>query len=347
LIYLRYLANPIMPFKKLLLLFIALATLASCKKEKPFVPNYANALPGLWKQLGDFEGVGRVRAFAFSIGKKGYIIGGNAGSGFNIVPLYDFWEYDPATDKWTRKADYPGQAAEYIRGFSINNKGYVGTGFGQRVYIPDGPAQNKDFWEYDPATDKWTQKADFAGIERENVIAFEINGVGYLGLGTNNNYDASYKDFWKYDVAADKWTRMADYPGNGSFGVAAFSIGGKGYAGLGGSAPDIVKNDFWEYDPATNKWTAKADFTGPERVFSSQFTIGTDAYVGLGTTAGGSADDWYKYDTLTNIWIKATTFGGIARYDAVSFAIDGIGYIGTGNPGLQYDFWKYTPTKKQ
>jgi hypothetical protein len=113
-----------------LLLLLALFIL-SCKKE-PFVPNSANALPGLWKQLETFPGVGRVRAFGFTIGNKGYILGGNAASGFNLRLLNDFWEYDPATDKWTRKADYPGQAAEYIRGFSINNKAYVGTGFGQR-----------------------------------------------------------------------------------------------------------------------------------------------------------------------------------------------------------------------
>jgi hypothetical protein len=86
-IYLLYLAQTVMPVKKIILLFITLAVLASCKKEKPFVPNYENALPGLWKQLPDFPGVGRVRAYAFTIGNKAYLIGGNAGSGFNVVPL--------------------------------------------------------------------------------------------------------------------------------------------------------------------------------------------------------------------------------------------------------------------
>ncbi|AMR32864.1 hypothetical protein A0256_16280 [Mucilaginibacter sp. PAMC 26640] len=335
-----------MIFKKLSILLLACVMLCSCKKEKPFVPNYANGLPGLWKQLADFPGNGRVRASGFTIGSKCYLLGGNAGSGFNVVPLYDFWEYDPINDKWTQKADYPGQGAEYVRGFSINGKGYFGTGYGQRQYRADESGQNNDFWEYDPATDKWTKKANFAGVARENVVAFEINGVGYLGLGTNNNYDANYKDFWKYDVNADKWTRIADYPGNGSFGSAAFSINGKAYVGLGGAAPDLVKQDFWEYDPALNKWTAKANFTGSARVFTGQFVIGSDGYIGLGTTETQSADDWYKYDSLKDSWIKITTFGGSARYDVVNFAIDGVGYIGTGNPGLQKDFWKYTPTKK-
>lgn len=334
-----------MLLKKTGLFIVAALVLVSCKKE-PFVPNYANALPGLWKQLGDFTGGGRVRSFGFSIGSKGYIMGGNAGSGFNLVPLYDLWEYDPATDKWTRKADYPGQGAEYVRGFVIGNKAYVGTGYGQNIFMPGTSAQNKDFWEYDPGANKWTRKADFGGVERENVVAFAVNGAGYLGLGTNNSYETSYKDFWKYDVAADRWTRIADYPGVGAFGAAAFAAGDKAYVGMGGTAPDIIAKDFWEYDPTLNKWTAKANFGGPGRVFSGQFVIGTDGYVGLGTTAISSADDWYKYDTTKDTWTKITTYNGDPRYDAACFSIDGIGYAGTGNPGLKADLWKYTPTKK-
>jgi len=335
-----------MSFKKIALIVFLAAFVFSCKKEKPFVPNSENALPGLWKQLGDFPGGGRVRPFGFTIGAKGYLIGGAIVDGFNYTPFYDFWEYDPATDKWTKKASYPGQASEYIKGFSINGKGYVGTGFGQQVFDPGSFPQNKDFWEYDPSADKWTRKADFGGVARENCVAFEINGTGYLGLGTNNNYDVSYKDFWKYDATADKWTRVADYPGSGSFGVAAFSCNGKGYVGLGGAAPSIINQDFWQYDPALDKWTQKASFTGKSRVFSAQFVIGTDGYVGLGETVSQTADDWYQYNTITDTWKKITPFGGAARYDAASFAINGIGYITTGNPANMSDVWKYTPNKK-
>lgn len=335
-----------MMLKKAGILLVIALTLFACKKDKPFVPNYANGLPGLWAQLGDFEGTGRVRSFGFTIGKKGYVIGGNAGSGFNSKPLNDFWEYDPATDKWTRKADYPGQAAEYIRGFSINNKGYVGTGYGKRLATPgDNVFQNNDFWEYDQAADKWTRKADFASGKRENVIAFEINGIGYMGLGTNNTYDVNYKDFWKYDAVADKWTRVADYPGGGSFGLSAFAANGKGYAGLGGAAPDLANRDFWEYDPATDKWVKKTDFPGKARAFAGQFAIGNSGYIGFGSTTTQTAADWYAYDTTADKWSKITNFEGLSRYDLISFTIDGIGYIGTGNPGLLKDFWKYTPRK--
>ena len=88
------------------------------------------------------------RAFAvgFSIGTKGYIGLGNKDTFAEGGPAYyyqDFWEWDQATNVWTRKADYPGYSRSGAVGFSIGNKGYVGTGYG------DGIVQ-RDYWEWGP-----------------------------------------------------------------------------------------------------------------------------------------------------------------------------------------------------
>lgn len=335
-----------MSFNKIVVFAFIAVALLSCK-EKPFVPNSANALPGLWRQLSDFPGLGRVRSFGFSINGKGYIVGGNAASGFSSHLLNDVWEYDPVTDSWTQKAPYPGQAGEYIRGFVIGDKAYMGTGFGQRLDLPDNDLpQNNDFWEFDPVANKWTRKADFAGGKRENVIAFAINGMGYLGLGTDNAYASNYKDIWRYDVATDKWTQVASYPGQGSFGASAFVAGNKAYVGLGGAMPNIAATDFWQYDPVADKWAKIADYPGKGRAFTGQFVLGTEAFVGMGSTLAATASDWYRYNTETDTWLKSTPLDGTARYDLITFSINGIGYAGTGNPGLLKDMWKFTPTKK-
>ncbi|PAW94335.1 hypothetical protein CKK33_12885 [Mucilaginibacter sp. MD40] len=335
-----------MLLKRIALIVVLVVFCFSCKKQA-FVPNTENALPGLWKRLGDFPGLGRVRAFGFSINGKGYIIGGNAAGGFDSHLLNDLWEYDPGADSWIRKADYPGQSGEYIRGFVINGKAYVGTGYGQRLALPGSSLpQNDDFWEYDPLADKWTQKASFAGGKRENVIAFTLNGAGYLGLGTDNAYASNYKDIWRYNVVADTWTRVADYPGQGSFGAIGFAIGDKAYVGLGGASPDIAAKDLWQYDPSTDKWIKLADFPGSARAFSGQFVIGNTAYIGMGSTPKETATDWYRYNADSNTWLKSTYLDGPARYDMIAFTINNIGYIGTGNPGQLNDIWKFTPTKK-
>ena len=73
--------------------------------------------------------------------------------------------------------------------FSAAGKGYVGTGY-------DGEQRINDFWQYDPGTNTWAQKADFGGSARYGAVAFSINDIGYVGTGYDGNY---LKDFWAYD----------------------------------------------------------------------------------------------------------------------------------------------------
>src|SRR5258708_38247862 len=55
-------------------------------------------------------------------------------------------------DSWVQKASYAGGSRYYAIGFSIGGKGYMGTGF--------YPSFKRDFWQYDPLTNVWSQKAD-------------------------------------------------------------------------------------------------------------------------------------------------------------------------------------------
>jgi N-acetylneuraminic acid mutarotase len=70
--------------------------------------------------------------------------------------LNEVWEYDPRTDRWTRKADMP-ETMSWSGYFVLNGKGYIGAGGmrGQKIV--------KNFWEFDRQTDKWTRQAEFPG----------------------------------------------------------------------------------------------------------------------------------------------------------------------------------------
>ena len=92
--------------------------------------------------------------------------------------MEDFWEYDPSTDSWTKKADFPGGGWNYATGFSIKGKGYLGTG--QDRITADF---KKDIWEYDLLNNTWIRKADFPGTPRFNATGFSIKEKGYLGFG--------------------------------------------------------------------------------------------------------------------------------------------------------------------
>jgi N-acetylneuraminic acid mutarotase len=94
--------------------------------------------------------------------------------------------------------------------FSIGHKGYVGTG---RSY-DGGYNYYKDFWEYDPVVNKWTQRADFGGTVRSEAVGFGIGHKGYLGTGYySDQVSHSYNDFWEYDPIENSWTQKSNFGG--------------------------------------------------------------------------------------------------------------------------------------
>ena len=267
---------------------------------------------------------------------------------------------------WTRKPDLPGSQRFAAVGFSIGNKGYLGTGEdGKNVFL-------KDFWEYDPSTNTWTKKADFGGSARYMAVAFSIGSKGYIGTG--HDYTGHLKDFWEYDPATNAWTQKADFAGLIGFEYWGFSIGNKGYVGSGGT--------FWEYNPATNAWTQKASPGGGVRASAATFTIGNKGYVGTGVGEDGrrrkdfweydpATDTWtqkadfstetlwavgfsignkgyisshagfWQYDLSTNVWTSKSNLP--VHYNGVGFSIGSKGYVSTGRDTLK-DLWEYSPT---
>ncbi len=247
--------------------------------------------------------------------------------------IRDFWEYDPNSDQWTRKANFPGAEREGATGFAIANKGYI--------------AGATDLWEYDPAIDQWTRKADFPGTSRTFAACFSAGSKGYVGTGYSSGAPNLPLDFWEYDAATNRWTQKADFPGPGRFKAVGFSILGKGYIGTGGIDPNAnlstTYNDFWEYDPATNQWNRKADLPGGNREGAIAWSIGTYGYVGAGfkfQPGGGNYKDYWQFNPAANKWNR--TSDGEYASSVGTFAIGNSGYYvefkNEGYPPKVYQF---------
>ena len=174
--------------------------------------------------------------------------------------MSDFWEYDPNSNSWNSKASIPGLPRQNAAGFSIGNKGYVGTGIYRATFL-------SDFYEYDPATNLWTRKADFGGGMTGNASGFSIGSKGYMCGGVSG------ARFWEYDTTADTWTQKANLPNASGLFTNGFSIGNQGYGFTG--------NGVQVYDPATDTWTKTADFPDPDGA-SVAFSIGNKGYAGFG-----------------------------------------------------------------
>ena len=296
--------------------------------------NMVFAAADTWTQKADFGGAGRISAVGFSIGNKAYI---GTGDSWVFTKAKDFWEYDPITNIWTQKADFGGTARYNAVGFSIGSKGYLGTGDDSLSSITE--SNTKDFWEYDPAGNTWTRKADFGGIARHFAVGFSIGSKGYIGTGMGAS--SVLKDFWEYDPSTDTWTQKTDFGGTARGAAVGFSIGNKAYIGTG---PSTI--DFWEYDPITNMWTQKADFGGTARHYAVGFSVGSKGYLGTGLNSpAGNLKDFWEYNPTTNTWTQKADFGGTERYHAVGFSIGDKGYIGTGyaGPAGTKTLWEYEP----
>ncbi|MBS1657501.1 MAG: fibronectin type III domain-containing protein [Bacteroidetes bacterium] len=240
-----------------------------------------------------------------------------------------------AQSAWSQKKDLNIARATGV-GFSIAYKGYVGTGGNPNTGIA------KDFWEYDPSTNVWTQKADLGGEERQFAVGFAIGEYGYIGTGNGGD---SFDDFWQYDPVSNTWTEKAKYPGGKRMWAVGFSIGDKGYIGTGTNQGSEFRKDFYEYDPATDTWTQKANVGGEKRAEAVGFSIGNKGYIGTGAVeTTGFTNDFWEYDPETDTWIEKAAFPGEGINAAVGFGIGNKGYIGTGLKlvgGPVNSFWEY------
>lgn len=136
-----------------------------------------------WLTKRDFPGQARAQATGFVLGTKAYVGGGNSGG---TPYLRDFWEYDQAADKWTRKADLAADCVEGI-GFEVQGKGYLGVGY----------SIVKELDEYDPLRDTWVRKANHAGPGWYGAVAFSVGDKGYVATGITLNNNASAQ-LWSF-----------------------------------------------------------------------------------------------------------------------------------------------------
>ena len=338
-------------------------------------------------QGDSFPGKLRIGAVSFAIGNKGYVGGGrnfmrpdSLGNSYfktgkdtllsllapkdfrtwgrvdtmiNLVNargdslLNDWWEYDPALNKWTKKADMPGlkMGRAYGVGFALNNKGYVGLGYDNGRIKADGaitdqktigPYIDSIFWN----GTKWDT------VMKETWI-----------VTVDTNYsDSIYflKDLWEYNPATDIWKPKTDFPGQPRAYASAFTsypnreISGieffkraygdstlynAGFVGLGkgdsGTVTNNLYDDFYSYKPATDSWTRIADFPASRRFGATGFSLGFLGYIVNGND-GLPRKDYYEYNSISNTWDRLPDLPDSARYLATGWPVGRLVIYGTG-----------------
>lgn len=119
--------------------------------------------------------------------------GSTGGSAANIYN--DFYMFDPSTDEWTQLNDFPGEARVAGTQFDYNGKGYILSGDGDNHnHMEEG-----EFWEYDPASDEWTQLTSHPGnSSRWAPGSFVIDSYAYLTCGLS--IDRLESDMMRFEL---------------------------------------------------------------------------------------------------------------------------------------------------
>lgn len=193
----------------------------------------------------------RREAFAFAIGNKGYLGGGDGwvfgpNSTTNYA-FFDLWEYNPGIDAWAHISDLPDFLGRDMSiGVAFNGKAYVGLGCNV-----DQTSGWQSFWEYDPVANTWTAKADFPTIYDTDAGAFVLDSEIYVVGGVKFNAVALTAQVHKYNVSSDTWTALTNYSGGAVAGEITVSTGTSAFAGTGFNSTLNTRNDFWEYTSGT------------------------------------------------------------------------------------------------
>lgn len=236
-----------------------------------------------------------------------------------------------AQAQWVQKASVTGAAGRFwAASFSAAGKGYAGlgrTGFSGNAV--------SDFWCYDPASDTWTQIADFPGGVREGAAGFSAGDKGFVGFGTA--FINFSKDLYEYSPAANAWTQKASHPGIGFAYSQGFVIDSLLYIG-----PENGTNKFYAYNINRDTWSEKAAFPGLDRRAHVAFATGGKGYIGLGFWVFGSVQrDFYQYDPATDTWVQISDMN-LASDQSTGFGLNGKGYVyNVGQNGK--DTYRYDP----
>ena len=277
-----------------------------------------SAIAGDWIQKASFGGVARHRASGCATTNKGYMgLGHMNGTGINIL-YNDWWEYDPASNSWTQKANYPVGNYAAIS-FTVNEQPHVGGGV----------SLVGQFYRFNPQANTWTATTPCPFFDPTDSQGFSINNKGYV---YKNNQLA------EYDPQLDAWTLKTNAPINFTNWSCCFAIEGSGFVKQG-----LL---LYEYKASENTWIQRANFPGVTTGGSSGFAINQKGFVTCGYVGGLAVltqQAWY-FSPGTNTWTAAEDFPGTSRRFPVAFAIHDKGYFGTGTNGVNFnDFWQYNP----
>jgi N-acetylneuraminic acid mutarotase len=278
-------------------------------------PAYAQ---GKWLKLAPFPQPAEEISGAAAGGKM-YVFAGLA-PGWKPVGMV--YEYDPATNQWTKKKSM-ALPSHHVAFTEYQGKIYAFGGFVPPESGPPAWVPINNAWQYDPAADAWKALAPMPGKRGSALAAVVGEKIYVIGGATTipgsketavfpTHPHMSVGTVEEYDPAGNTWRERTSMPtprNHAAIGVVngkIYVIGGRVGAAFIGLASDISVVE--EYDPASDQWS------GPRaRMPIARSALGAGVYGGRIYVAGGEYQDTHMmatfraveaYDPASNTWTE-------------------------------------------
>ncbi|OIP81062.1 MAG: hypothetical protein AUK44_10770 [Porphyromonadaceae bacterium CG2_30_38_12] len=261
-----------------------------------FDPNDAS-----WTRKANFPGRGRVSAIAEVVDGKGYVgLGYNSGVHIyssDTVTFSDFWMYDPLTDDWQQKADFPEKAPNKAAPVAACSS----FAYKQWIYVLGLSVDNYVFnevWRYDTKLDTWEKLANkYPGKIRSAGTSCSDGNRFFFGLGYDRE---SSSEWWEYFPETDSWKKRKSIPENGRLNASAFAFNNRYFVTtgrrFGGTLTDgKLFDDLLEYDAAKDVWYKRGTLNGA-RENAIAFVLSNKAYIGFGENEQKRFNDLYCFE---------------------------------------------------
>lgn len=281
-----------------------------------------------WIQRASLEGVGRHRTTGVGYENRAYVGMGHFNGTGTETYFSDWWCYEPSSNSWSQKADYPGNNGN-------GNCGCHSWVYNDFIYVGLGENIHRQFYKYDPATNTWTLMANApSGINFQDTQDMVVGDKAYFTNIWN-------MDLYEYDCANDTWTLKGPLPISWNFSFAGFTYDNKCWV--------KADMDMYMYDPAQNLWyqvVSAGTFPGAAKRAHACFFVNDKFYIacGYGQSFGDVTSEVWEFDPATYQWTQMQDFQGTSRRYTLGFSIGNKGYMCTGTNGTNMnDLWEFNP----
>ncbi|NHJ48283.1 MAG: hypothetical protein FK733_10895 [Asgard group archaeon] len=244
------------------------------------------------------------------------IMFGGSITGGSSADLESTWVLSSINLTWNKLQDANSPGGRYSHRMVYNTLTGKILLFGGITYAAG--AQVNDTWEFDPATNQWTElhPANAPAVRAAHGMYFDpdFNEV-VLHAGVNSPTTVN-DEVWIYNFSANNWTQLFPTGGPGTGYGHSFlydEINKVGVLFGGRFADHTLKNDVWFFNRSSVTWTKKIPILKPlERYhLSMAYNPSDDTFVIFGgdndDTPSRALDDTWVYNPQTNQWTEINT----------------------------------------